>query len=59
MLTPKTADNPTNLANAQGGANSPMAAPLQEILGRVFGHDGFRPYQQAVCEHVTEGRDVW
>ncbi len=29
-----------------------------DILRSVFGYDCFRPYQQAVVEHVTDGRDA-
>ena len=29
-----------------------------ELLRTVFGHDGFRPYQEAVCRAVVEGRDT-
>ncbi|WP_275939359.1 RecQ family ATP-dependent DNA helicase [Polyangium spumosum] len=33
-------------------------ATLGEILRERFGFSGFRPYQEAVCRAVTEGRDV-
>lgn len=33
-------------------------APLRPLLKRVFGHDAFRPFQEAVCRSVTEGRDA-
>jgi ATP-dependent DNA helicase RecQ len=39
----------------------PVSAPtekLTEILHRVFGHTGFRPHQQEVCEAAAAGRDV-
>jgi ATP-dependent DNA helicase RecQ len=39
----------------------PTSAPtekLAEILHRVFGHTGFRPHQQEVCEAAAAGRDV-
>ena len=32
--------------------------PLGPLLKRVFGHDAFRPFQEAVCRSVTEGRDA-
>jgi DNA topoisomerase-3 len=32
--------------------------PLPEILHERFGFPAFRPYQKAVCQAVTEGRDV-
>jgi ATP-dependent DNA helicase RecQ len=38
-----------------------MSAPtekLTELLHRVFGHTGFRPHQQEVCEAAAAGRDV-
>src|SRR5438445_10848159 len=31
---------------------------LGEILKRVFGHDAFRPFQEAVCRAVAGGEDV-
>ena len=31
---------------------------LSELLHRVFGHRGFRPHQQVVCEAAASGRDV-
>ena len=31
---------------------------LGELLKGVFGHDAFRPYQEAVCRAVVEGRDA-
>lgn len=31
---------------------------LGALLGRVFGHKGFRAHQQEVCEAATAGRDV-
>ena len=31
---------------------------LGDLLKDVFGHDAFRPYQEAVCRAVTEGRDA-
>jgi DNA topoisomerase-3 len=31
---------------------------LRELLGKVFGFDGFRPSQEAVCESVASGEDV-
>src|SRR5438445_6329704 len=31
---------------------------LGEILKRVFGHDAFRPFQEAVCRAVAGGRDA-
>ena len=31
---------------------------LGEVLREVFGHDAFRPFQEAVCRAVTEGRDA-
>ena len=31
---------------------------LGPLLKRVFGHDAFRPFQEAVCRAVTEGRDA-
>src|SRR5258706_10888925 len=33
-------------------------ARLEEILKRVFGHDSFRPFQEAVCQAVAGGRDA-
>ena len=40
-------------ANAIAGAES-----LHALLHRVFGHGGFRPHQQEVCEAAAAGRDV-
>ncbi len=34
------------------------AAGLGELLTRVFGHTGFRPFQEDVCRAVTAGRDA-
>jgi DNA topoisomerase-3 len=34
------------------------ASQLGPLLKRVFGHDAFRPFQEAVCRAVTEGRDA-
>jgi DNA topoisomerase-3 len=31
---------------------------LDELLRDVFGHDGFRPVQEAACRAVVEGEDV-
>ncbi|MDL1948808.1 DNA topoisomerase III [Acidobacteria bacterium ACD] len=31
---------------------------LGELLKDVFGHDAFRPYQEAVCRAVTAGKDA-
>lgn len=31
---------------------------LGDLLTEVFGHDAFRPYQEAVCRAVVEGRDA-
>lgn len=31
---------------------------LGPLLKRAFGHDAFRPFQEAVCRTVTEGRDA-
>ena len=31
---------------------------LGELLGSVFGHAGFRPYQEAVCRAATEGESL-
>ena len=31
---------------------------LGPLLKRVFGHDAFRPFQEAVCRTVVEGRDA-
>ncbi len=31
---------------------------LHELLGSVFRLPAFRPYQEAVCRAVVEGRDV-
>jgi ATP-dependent DNA helicase RecQ len=36
----------------------PQTENLSELLHRVFGHGGFRPHQQEVCEAAAEGRDV-
>jgi DNA topoisomerase-3 len=32
--------------------------PLDALLRRAFGFDGFRPHQEAVCRAVTEGNDI-
>jgi len=34
------------------------AERLGELLEEVFGHEAFRPYQEAVCRAVVEGRDA-
>lgn len=31
---------------------------LSPLLKRVFGHEAFRPFQEAVCRAVTDGRDA-
>lgn len=31
---------------------------LGELLKSVFGHDAFRPFQEAVCRAVTQGKDA-
>ncbi len=39
----------------------PSATPMMMLLGllhSVFGHSGFRPHQQKVCEAAASGRDV-
>jgi ATP-dependent DNA helicase RecQ len=36
----------------------PQTENLSALLHRVFGHGGFRPHQQEVCEAAAEGRDV-
>jgi DNA topoisomerase-3 len=41
--------------------SAPAATPvsrLGEILRNVFGHDSFRPFQEAVCRAVAGGRDA-
>ena len=38
--------------------HGPGRDPLGPLLKRVFGHDAFRPFQEAVCRTVTEGRDA-
>jgi len=59
---------PAAAAAAKPARDTPAAArPAREpvpagglgaLLKRVFGHDGFRPFQEAVCRAVTEGRDA-
>src|SRR5690242_5835772 len=39
-------------------AHAPPRADLRALLRERFGHAAFRPYQEAVCEAVTAGRDV-
>jgi len=34
------------------------SSQLGPLLKHVFGHDAFRPFQEAVCRAVTEGRDA-
>ena len=51
---------------APGTSGTPAGRPsgpvpverLEELLKGVFGHDAFRPYQEAVCKAVVEGRDA-
>jgi len=43
---------------AQAARKPVPAAELGNLLKRVFGHDDFRPFQEAVCRAVTEGRDA-
>ncbi len=53
-------------ASAGAGGVRPMRAArvpvpadrLGELLKGVFGHDAFRPFQEAVCRAVVEGRDA-
>ncbi|MBK9968376.1 MAG: RecQ family ATP-dependent DNA helicase [Holophagales bacterium] len=48
------------------GAGAPPRPPREPVpperlgglLKGVFGHDAFRPYQEAVCRAVVEGRDA-
>lgn len=35
-----------------------VSADLDGLLRHRFGHDRFRPHQEAVCRHVVAGRDV-
>jgi len=41
-----------------GPAERPPAGDLLGWLQRVFGLDGFRPFQEPVCRNVVAGRDV-
>lgn len=34
------------------------AGSLTELLGRAFGHESFRPNQEAVCQAAIDGQDV-
>lgn len=36
----------------------PRSDQLGALLERVFGHDSFRPFQEAVCRTVVDGRDA-
>ncbi len=49
--------------DAQLSFESPGRSPtpperLGELLASAFGHDKFRPYQEAACRAVTEGTDA-
>ena len=37
---------------------APHSKDLDTLLHDVFGHEEFRPYQEAVCEAVVEGKDA-
>ena len=37
---------------------TPRPRDLEGLLKRVFGHEGFRPYQEAVCRAVVAGQDA-
>ncbi len=63
-----TSNNPAQLDLTSQGSASALPAPsrrsptppekLGELLANTFGHDGFRPYQEATCRAVTEGHDA-
>jgi DNA topoisomerase-3 len=39
-------------------AAATAGSDLAHLLGNTFGHDSFRPYQEAVCTAVVSGRDL-
>ena len=46
------------VGGARGRRGPVPAERLGELLKGVFGHGSFRPYQEAVCRAVVEGRDA-
>jgi len=43
---------------APASARDVPAESLQDLLRKRFGHQDFRPYQEAVCRAATEGHDL-
>jgi DNA topoisomerase III len=53
--TPGRSENP----GTPGRRRAPTPPDrLEDLLGEVFHHPAFRPYQEAVCRAVTAGRDA-
>ncbi|MEO6326488.1 MAG: DNA topoisomerase 3, partial [Thermoanaerobaculia bacterium] len=49
---------PDAIVPARPARQAVDASRLGPLLKDVFGHDAFRPFQEAVCRAVTEGRDA-
>ncbi|HVS13847.1 MAG TPA: DNA topoisomerase 3 [Thermoanaerobaculia bacterium] len=45
-------------ASSRTGASRDRSGDPERLLREVFGHDGFRPYQEEVCRRVTAGEDA-
>jgi len=46
------------VSGARGRRGPVPVESLGDLLTEVFGHGSFRPYQEAVCRAVVEGRDA-
>ncbi len=54
--TPSTATPVPSEFTAQ--PRPPLSQDLKELLTGTFGHAGFRPHQEAVCQAARDGEDV-
>jgi len=54
------AGSPPSAAEGTTGRYRSPTPPekLGSLLGKLFGHTAFRPYQEAVCQAVTRGEDA-
>jgi DNA topoisomerase-3 len=58
---PGAAFNGAQSSNAEPGPRQRAPTPpaeLGKLLKQTFGHDRFRPHQEAVCRAATEGKDL-
>ncbi len=58
MTVAAVARRPSRGAPAGAGAGSRSTPVLLSLLQQRFGHPGFRPHQQRICETVADGHDA-